>query len=149
MADWRDELEMLLARLHVAFEGEPTPPAAHDAAQQPIHTATAPTPATSRPHIAERATDGVEDDEVSAVRTEMEATVSRMVALMRAGKVDRVLRDDVIYVLQALTRPQPQSLIGLGRADAQDWNLASAAAVLHFCRIVLRLTQPMAADLGE
>ena len=95
--------------------------------------------------------DGVE---VSAVRSEIEFTVARFVRLERAGLIDRVMRDDVIYVLQALTRPAPPlprpTLPRRRRADPyQEWNLASAAAVLRFCRLVHRLLPLPAEEDGE
>jgi hypothetical protein len=85
-------------------------------------------------------------DEVSAVRREIEATLARVVDLARAGLLDPALRDDVVFVLQALTRPRPR---GLRARDRTEWQLASAAAVLHFCRVVLRLTQTLATEPGS
>src|SRR5215472_10832317 len=81
-------------------------------------------------------------DEVSAVRSELEATVARVVALARAGRIDTALCEDVVFVLQALTRPAPRyASVRTSRKKQmearQEWQLASAAAVLRFCRIVL------------
>src|SRR5262249_15194689 len=96
-----------------------------------------------------------EGDEVSAVRREIEATVQQVMALVRAGRMEPALRDDVILVLDALTRPRPGKPAS-GRArprrisgpddSATEWQLASAAAILRFCRIVLRLTNALARD---
>ena len=77
---------------------------------------------------------------IFAIRQEIEATVARVAHLTQAGQLDRALRDDVVFVLRALTRPHPAVLL----PQAQDeWHLASAAAVLRFCRMVLRLTRPL------
>jgi hypothetical protein len=149
MPDWQTELETLLSQLHVSLDGvastarsdvyetPPMPSAAHaaDDAQaertwelEALATEEAP----------------ADDDGVSAVRSELEATVQRVIALARAGRLDSALRDDVVFVLQALTRPTPRVPTVPRRARGDDadaeWHLASAAAVLRFCRIVLRLT---------
>lgn len=84
-----------------------------------------------------------EDDEITAIRQEIEATVARVVHLTRAGQLDPALRDDVVLVLRALTRAHPGVLDAHSR---DEWDLASAAAVLHFCRVVLRLTGPLTPD---
>jgi hypothetical protein len=84
----------------------------------------------------------VDGEEVSAVRHEIEATLARVVRLTRTGQLDPALRDDVVFVLQALTRPRPAA----PRPDRDEWQLASAAAVLHFCRVVHRLTSPLEPD---
>jgi hypothetical protein len=84
----------------------------------------------------------VDGDEVSAVRHEIEATLARVVRLTRSGQLDPALRDDVVFVLQALTRPRPAA----PAAERDEWQLASAAAILHFCRVVHRLTSPLESD---
>lgn len=161
MPDWQGELESLLATLNVSLEGPSnvTPPS-EDA------RATAPVPRLE-PAGPGELVDGVDTvggsaetlieivpvdgDEISAVRSEIEATISQVVALVRAGRMDRALRDDVVFVLEALTRPRPGQRTQRRRAGGPDdsgteWNLASAAAVLRFCRIVLRLTNTLARD---
>ena len=158
MADWRVELETLLSHLHVSLEQEAVPArkeaaagrsrteeGAHDDQEQAAMLE------PDIPHGDEASPDG---DEVSAVRSEIEATVRRVVALTQAGMLDTQLRDDVVFVLQALTRPQPRT--GKQRArshspadSSSEWQLASAAAVLHFCRIVLHLTQAVSPNTEE
>lgn len=143
MADWQGQLADLLASLNVSLDPNDSVPRATDLraesfSRMPVPTGETPPPAMS---VEDMPADG---DEVSAVRSEMEFTVARVVQLERAGLIDRVMRDDVIYVLQALTRPAPpfpRSTLPLRRRHdtSQEWNLASAAAVLHFCRFVHRL----------
>ncbi len=157
MPDWQGELESLLATLNVSLEvsleGAPegmTPEDAHAARCEPdtVTGAVGDGAADDAPLLEVIPLDG---DEVSAVRSEIEATVGQVVALVRAGRMAPALRDDVIFVLDALTRPRPG-----GRRRPQppaspddstaEWNLASAAAILRFCRIVLRLTNAIARD---
>ncbi|MGZ3601080.1 MAG: hypothetical protein ACXWQR_00465 [Ktedonobacterales bacterium] len=166
MADWQVELETLLSELHVTLDR--STPSSEDSAQvskDSLHKH------VKNEGSAEEALDEVEadgdipwdlgpltaeeppadDDEVSAVRSEIEATVAQVIALARAGRIDHDLRDDIVFVLQALTRPHPSTpppLLELGIHDdaRQEWQLASAAAVLRFCRIVLRLTHALAPD---
>ncbi|HEV8192089.1 MAG TPA: hypothetical protein VGP82_11495 [Ktedonobacterales bacterium] len=148
MADWQGELRALLASLDVSLD--PDPSVSNGRTRQNV--ADNPAYASGRGGDHEIASDGEVSDhppegiEVSAVRSEMEATLERVVSLVQSGHMERTLRDDVIYVLRALTRPGPEKLLPraarqAARESAQEWNLASAAAVLHFCRIVLRLTQ--------
>ncbi len=158
MPQWQTELEALLSQLHVSLDGGPSPTS---------------TSADSRDLTLERMQkDGSDpsipwelgilaaeepppdDDEVTAVRSEIEATVRRVIEMARTGRLDGALRDDVVFVLQALTRPHPldrQSRPRRGRQDTarQEWQLASAAAVLRFCRIVLRLTDAIARESGD
>jgi hypothetical protein len=165
MPDWQGELEALLATLNVSLEENP---AASSAAAWPLAPGTLDVTMGSvvetgagslwsdEPPMEGGATDGdpptepAEGEEVSAVRSEIEATVGEVVALVRAGRMDRALRDDVIYVLDALTRPRPgdsgRHRQGGPSDSSHEWNLASAAAVLRFCRIVLRLTNALTRD---
>ena len=155
MADWRAELDTLLSHLNVSLEqGSAT--GRHDGATARGRDEDA-TPVeldadSSVEAKAPRGEDALADgDEVSAVRSEIEATVRRVIELAQAGKLDTSLRDDVVFVLQALTRPRPRGVQSRPRRrgvddSSSEWQLASAAAVLHFCRIVLRLTQAAAAE---
>jgi len=70
----------------------------------------------------------------------MQATLGRVTRMVRSGRLDSVIQDDVLFVLRALCRVQPP-LDGESDEEAQ---LAAAAAILHFCRIVLRLTHALA-----
>lgn len=170
MADWQVELETLLSELHVTLDhgtlssetsarvsrvsqpggsehegsegDEPGDLEAEAEASGDIPWDLGPLTAEEPP---------ADGDEVSAVRSEIEATVAQVIALAQAGRIDHDLRDDIVFVLQALTRPHPATRPHAREAgkhdDArQEWQLASAAAVLRFCRIVLRLTHALAPD---
>jgi hypothetical protein len=168
MADWQGELEALLARLDVSLdsgahaEHEPTP----EREVVPMELEELPDLAGTEGPESDpfwqtqvfAAEEPREDEEVSAVRSEIEATVHQILALTRAGRIDQATRDDVVFVLRALTRPQPDAPrrrivdpVARERTgeSAQEWQLDSAAAVLRFCRIVSRLTNGLLADGGR
>lgn len=159
MPGWQSELEALLSQLHVSLDqgrpssqsaGSPTPKDAKPEADDPNDSMDRYIPWELGALTAEDAP--ADGDEVRAVRSEIEATVRRVVAMARLGQMESTLRDDVIFVLQALTRPHPyekSSKRRRGRLDeaSQEWQLASAAAVLRFCRIVLRLTDVLAREV--
>lgn len=153
MADWQGQLADLLASLNVSLDPNESLPRATDLRAESLSRMTIPT--DEMPPAAMSVEDVVVDgDEVSAVRSEIEFTVARVVRLERAGLIDRVMRDDVIYALQALTRPAPPfprpTLPRRRRHDpSQEWNLASAAAVLRFCRLVHRLLPLLANEDDE
>lgn len=153
MADWEAELATLLRELDVSLErdglSERRPDTQGTLADVAI---TGDLPAGGEPASVERdvlglepasPAPGVEDDEVSAVRSEIEATLARVMHMTRAGQLEPALRDDVVFVLKALTRPRPAAL---RPRERHEWQLDSAAAVLHFCRMVLRLTRALAPE---
>jgi hypothetical protein len=151
MADWEAELATLLRELDVSLERDALSDR-RPKSQGALANATGRPPATEEPAAVdgdslglEMATQapGVEDDEVSAVRSEIEATLARVMHMTRAGQLEPALRDDVVFVLKALTRPRPAAL---RPRERHEWQLDSAAAVLHFCRVVLRLTRALAPE---
>jgi len=148
MVDWQGELDALLARLRLVPDVED--PSVEDfpfdaGLGEPHGPPDDADLARSLPRgLAEELR---EDVEVSAVRTEIEATLRQVLALARAGQLEPEWRADVVFVLSALTRPLPSTpgLMDARRAAAvregeREWQLASAAAVLRFCRIVTHLT---------
>lgn len=161
MPDWQGELDALLAALDVSFEDDDgSAPRLLESSHAPGDGPEADPLWSSRLFAREET---VQDgEEVGAIRSEIEATLAQIVALARTGRIDRDLRDDVIFVLHALTRPRPAAPWREARAareagcaegggeeslderggdeSVQEWHLASAAAVLRFCCIVLRLT---------
>lgn len=142
MADWQGQLADLLASLNVSLDPNESVPRAIDLRAESFSRM--PVPTDEMPPSGVNTEDApVEGVEVSAVRSEIEFIVARVVELERVGVIDRVLRDDVIYVLQALTRPSPPAprpTLSLRRRhdSDQEWDLTSAAAVLRFCRLIQR-----------
>jgi hypothetical protein len=134
MANWQDELESLLASVGVSLEASTLDQARADESLDRYLLAQ---PEQNEPLVEH----GVE---VIAVQSEVEATVRQVASLVRSGNIDSALREDVAFVLRALTRPD--SATGDAgetgcAASGAEWNIESAAAVLRFCRIVLRLAQ--------
>jgi len=132
MANWQDELESLLASCDVALETVASDGRPFEDALDRYLLSDAARSEPSAPH-------GVE---VIAVWSEVEATVRQVADLVRSGGVDSAIREDVAFVLRALARPGYSTRIGeyvKQAAPTGDWDLESAAAVLRFCRIVLRL----------
>lgn len=135
MANWQDELESLLAACDVALEA-PSPDQwrADDMPDELLPAYSAQSEALMAPGV-----------EVIAVRSEVEAMVRQVVSLVRSGSIDSALREDVAIVLRALARPGRAAggaIRKAGRAESgAEWDIESAAAVLRFCRIVLRLAQ--------
>lgn len=157
MPDWRSELDHLLTRLD---DPEEAAGATRDARRQATtdeasaDTTDALSAADSNLpwELGALAAEDIppDGDEVVAVRREIESTIRRLAALARDGEVEPVLRDDVIFVLQALTRPHPPEWTWTASDEDDEhneWHLASAAAILRFCRIVQRLTNALTDEL--
>lgn len=151
MPNWQAELEQLLASLRVTMDrGIATEPAQRSAliGDEPGISEEF-DPAVMPELSGEQEGSPAAGEEVTAVRNEIEATVRRVVAMTEAGLLEASVRDDVLFVLHALTRPQPRRPPRRQPSPADssgEWQLTSAAAVLHFCRIVLRLTRAVEAD---
>lgn len=150
MPDWEIELRDLLRSLDVSLEpgaSRPVPVELPVSFPRGGALADESDPSDSMVRAFERTYDQAldpgtpEGEEISAIRQEIEATVARVVHLTRTGQLDPALRDDVVFVLRALTRTHPTARDTKVR---DEWDLASAAAVLHFCRVILRLTGPLA-----
>lgn len=142
MPDWQTELAALLKALDV--DPGPAPDLAAHNGHNPLRAIDGVDgPAAGELVLESAPPDG---DEVAAVRGEIEATLARVIHLTNIGKLDRAIRDDVVFVLQALTRPRPGSSRGKGQ---DEWQIASAAAVLHFCRVVMRLTRGLTPESGR
>jgi hypothetical protein len=134
VANWQDELESLLASFGVSLEA---PALDQMRAEDSLNRYL-----LAQPEQGEQVVEhGVE---VIAVQSEVEATVRQVVSLVRSGSIDSALREDVACVLRALTRPGATTRYAgetMAAASGAEWNIESAAAVLRFCRIVLRLAQ--------
>ena len=90
-----------------------------------------------------------EDEEVwmsdlTAMRREIDSIVRQVIHLMQRGDLDPSLKEDVMVVLRALRR---RSAVTQQAATSDEAYLESAAAMLHFCRLVLRLSETAIDDL--
>jgi hypothetical protein len=87
--------------------------------------------------------DEVDDDDpwmkdLDVMRHEVDTIVSQVVLLMQRGDLDVTLKEDVMMVLRALRRRVPNALQTINNDEAY---LESASALLHFCRLVLQLSE--------
>ena len=152
MAGWQEELAELLQRLGVTQE-EPQTKAR--ASGKPTRSSACRRPRSGRSfkHLADAfLTEGPTGDEseasatlpdLEAMRREVENIVRQVVQLMQNGDLDPSFKEDVMAVLHELRRrpehPQPNS--SNPRAYVE-----SVSAMLHFCRLVLLLSETALED---
>ena len=90
-----------------------------------------------------------EDEEVwmtdlNVMRREIDSIVRQVIHLMQRGDLDTSLKEDVMVVLRALRR---RAAVTRQAAIGDEAYLESAAAMLHFCRLVLRLSETAIEDI--
>lgn len=97
--------------------------------------------------------DAVEDEDeeeemwlsdLSLMRREVDSIVRQVIRLMQRGDLDKTLKEDVMVVLRALRR---RAMVTEQAAVSEAAYLESAAAMLHFCRLVLQLSETAIEDL--
>jgi hypothetical protein len=95
--------------------------------------------------------DAVEDEDeemwltdLSLMRREVDSIVRQVIHLMQRGDLDKTLKEDVMVVLRALRR---RAMVTEQAAVSEAAYLESAAAMLHFCRLVLQLSEKAIEDL--
>ena len=143
MAGWEEELAILLNELGVTQEKprihlQPTRKRIHNDTTQREQAAGDPFWGEG---LADR--DIQEDDaawlnDLSMMRREVDSIVSQVIRLMQRGDLDKSSKEDVMVVLRALRRQATASQLA---ASSDEAYLESAAAMLHFCRLVLRLSE--------
>ena len=159
MASWEDELAELLRELGVTLEEPRThlgPTYIHEDHQQEIlplrekKDSKRQTRSTDA-FIWERARNSSIDEDDDAwlsdlrlMRREVESIVIQVVRLMQRGDLDPSLKEDVMVVLRALRR---RASVTQQAAASDAAYLEFAAAMLHFCRLVLRLSEAATEDL--
>lgn len=159
MASWEDELAVLLRELGVTLEEPRThlgPTYIHEDHQQEIlplrekKDSKRKTRSTDA-FIWERAGNSSIDEDEDAwlsdlrlMRREVESIVIQVVRLMQRGDLDPSLKEDVMVVLRALRR---RASVTQQAAASDAAYLEFAAAMLHFCRLVLRLSEAATEDL--
>ncbi len=141
MAGWEEELAVLLRELGVKQEE----PQAHlQQARKPLRGEIA-----RRDQYADASfwNGGEGDDDVNdleSMRHEVDSIVSQVVLLMQRGGLDSSLKEDALVVLRALRRRIP---LNQHLATSDEAYLESASALLHFCRLVLQLSEFATEDL--
>ncbi len=82
-------------------------------------------------------------DDLSSMRHEVDTIVAQVVRLMQRGDIDAGVKEDVMVVLRALRR---RASVTQQAAASETAYLEFAAAMLHFCRLVLRLDEVATED---
>lgn len=144
MAGWEEELAALLHELGVKPEEPKTP-------LQPRRR-----PIRSDVRRQEQGADALywdedsipEDDDtwmndLALMRREVDSIVSQVILLMQRGDLEASLKEDIMVVLRALQRRAP---VRHHLATSDEAYLESASAMLHFCRLVLQLSEFAAED---
>ncbi len=141
MAGWEEELAVLLRELGVKQEEPKTP---LQSTRKPIRS-----DVKQREQFAdailwneEGGADEEDDDawidDLSVMRQEVDSIVRQVILLMQRGDLESSLKEDVMVVLHALRRRAALSQLTTTNDEAY---LESASAMLHFCRLVLQLSE--------
>ncbi len=153
MASWEDELAVLLRELGVTLEEPRThlgPTYVHEDHQQEIlpfrekKDSKRQTQSTDAFNWGRASNSSIDEDEdawlsdLRLMRREVESIVIQVVRLMQRGDLDPSLKEDVLVVLRALRR---RASVTQQAAASDAAYLEFAAAMLHFCRLVLRLSE--------
>jgi hypothetical protein len=162
MAGWEEELALLLRNLGVTQEE----PSTHRRARRcrsggagihrsnPSRDAFPEEDLLAETAFLEGSEEAEEEDEeawledLDEMRREVDTIVSQVIHLMQRGELEKSLKEDVLIVLRALRRSQAaQQAAGVGdEIDNEEAYLESAASMLHFCRLVLRLSEVASQD---
>jgi hypothetical protein len=163
MAGWEEDLSILLRALGVKQEENkavqpPTnrnedgslceSPPLHDRPEQKAQAQFADRIFWNGSHDSSRSIEDVEEDEASMedlmiMRRQVESIVSQLVRLMQRADVDPGLKEDVMIVLQALRR---RATATQQAAAGEVAVLEAVSAMVHFCRLVLRLDEVATED---
>src|SRR5215467_9477181 len=142
MAGWEEELARLLRELGVAQEE----PEAHlQSTRKGVRRDVKWRDRAADDLISDA--DNAEDeddwlDDLVLMRLEVESIVSQVIRLIQRGDLDKSSKEDVMVILHALRRRAAEA----EQADisVEDLNISyleSANALLHFCRLILRLSE--------
>jgi hypothetical protein len=131
MPHWEEELLSLLTSLGVVLEREES---SLYLLPSPIESRSSPTSSRLENTIGESE---VDIDQADLVRSEIEATLAEVVRSTRQRHLETRVRDDIVYIMRALMRPVPTTV------DDTEWQGQSSAAILHFCRVVVRLIRAL------
>jgi hypothetical protein len=82
-------------------------------------------------------------NDLSLMRREVDSIVNQVILLMQRGDLDPSLKEDVMVVLRALRRRAAVTQLA---ATSDEAYLESASAMLHFCRLVLQLSEVSTQD---
>lgn len=139
MAGWEEELAVLLSELGVKQEE----PQAHLQSCKPLYG-----DAKRREQFTDAlfwGEDGESSDDgwiydVDTMRREVDTIVSQVMLLMQRSHLEVSLKEDAMLVLRALRRRLP-SVRPFRLTSRDEAYLESASAMLHFCRLILQLSE--------
>ncbi len=151
MAGWEEELAVLLHNLGVTQEGPKTHLRRTQNGEAKLHKADVKrcSQAAGEQSADALFLDEVADDDawltdLSVMRREVDSIVNQVIYLMKRGRLDKSLKEDVLVVLHALRR---RAAVTQQAAASDEAYLESAAAMLHFCRLVLQLSEVATEEL--
>jgi hypothetical protein len=83
------------------------------------------------------------ETDLSQMRLEVDSIVRQVISLMQRGDLDRSTKEDVMVVLRALRR---RAAVTSKTTVSDEAYLESATSLLHFCRLVLSLSETAIED---
>lgn len=86
----------------------------------------------------DKAADDTWMNDLAAMRRDVESIVAQLVHLLQHGRIDPALKEDILIVLRALRR---RAMATEQAGEGELAHIESVAAMLHFCRLVLRLNE--------
>ncbi len=147
MAGWEQELAGLLRELGVTQEEPKThPPFSNKLIRSDVKRREKNTDAYFLDDIKEIEAEEEElwMSDLTMMHREIDSIVRQVIHLMQRGDLDSSLKEDVMVVLRALRR---RSAVTQQAAIGDEAYLEAASAMLHFCRLVLRLNETAIDDL--
>ncbi len=147
MASWQEELAELLRELGVTQEEPKALPRSkskvtrNDTKRRPRELYTD----AYLDNIAATSEGSAEplETDLSQMRLEVDSIVRQVISLMQRGDLDRSLKEDVMVVLRALRR---RAATAQKATVSDEVYLESATSLLHFCRLVLSLSETAIED---
>lgn len=151
MAGWQEELAELLSELGVRQE-EPQTNSRTSGKPLRGNAQWRLRPGKSVKHLTDaflsdkHANDDAETwlTDLVAMHQEVDSIVQQVIQLMQRGDLDQSFKDDVMVVLRELRRRPETTQQALSSERAY---LESVSATLHFCRLVLLLSETTLEDL--
>jgi hypothetical protein len=149
MAGWQEELAILLRELGVTQEEPETHlPVTRLTRRKLLRSDVKRRRRLADALIWDESGDDSDDDDIgladlTAMRREVDSIVRQVIRLMQRGDLDETIKEDVMIVLRALRR----GAIASEQVETGDEvYLEHAAAMLHFCRLVLNLSEAAIED---
>jgi hypothetical protein len=149
MAGWQEELAELLRELGVTLEEPKALPRSKSKATRNDTRRRLRARELDREAILDRIASPSEthaepwETDISQMRLEVDSIVRQVISLMQRGDLDRSLKEDVMVVLRALRR---RAAAAQKTTVSDEVYLESATSLLHFCRLVLSLSETAIED---